>query len=135
MRRLASYVLYVCLLAGNQANAQAGNVEVVRLCVSTVSLIKEAIGAMELFNQKDSVGAKQKYGLALKEHYDDWMVFSLVMGPQASKVIMTNYSMGVVLTSIEDCLNGQTCRADEFKENATHIWSELPLACQSDYRG
>ena len=90
---------------------------------------------MDLINLEDVTGAKQKYESALDAHYDDWMTFSLVMGPAAAEVIRKDNSMGTVLVSIEDCLGGKGCRSGELKESAEYIWSQLPLACQSDYRG
>ena len=135
MKKLALCLLCLCVPAAGLASAQSGDVEVVKLCVSTVSLVKETIAAMDLINQDDVASARKKYELALKAHYDDWTTFSLVMGPAATEVVRKNSSMGVVFVSIEDCLSGKSCRADEFKVSAEYIWSQLPLACQSDYRG
>lgn len=116
------------------AYAQSGSVDVVRVCLSTVKLVSELSDAMELAESDSPEQAELVYDQAISTHYDDWLVFSVVHGDEAGKVLETNSAMGAVLVVSEDCIKAKDCRFGVFDRHADELQSKLPAACQLDYR-
>ena len=90
---------------------------------------------MKFAESGDFDSARANDAEARAKHWDDWMVFSVVMGPNARKVVQSESLMGSVIVAVDDCVGQQNCRFDQFKTSAELLWANLPLACQQDFWG
>ncbi|MEZ5912865.1 MAG: hypothetical protein R3D84_12110 [Paracoccaceae bacterium] len=129
----ASAAALIAALAG-ATPAAAGDVEIVRLCVATTTMVKEFSSALDAARAGDMTVAQVKYNSAVNRYYEDWMVFSIVMGQHARTLLNTETRMNAVLEAVEACVVGKPCQADRSTAQADFVWSNLPAACQQDYQ-